>query len=545
VVEARKNSRLAQELLAGFAQDFFGQAAVMLDFLKSTTPSSKHTIISEVNVAHTSLANALADGVTFTQHLTRFERERHLCSSPFAGRARDFGVFARGHPYYNLLPAITAYRLINRKRGSIILPMRWVEKLLNWLFATILILLIAGSSPLPPAASQRVHMLAWQHAFDYTSWTVNAAWVKLGQSALGSPRYFDPASQVDTVREYLRLVEEIQNVENEIRRIYANPNIPDASAASTAERALLDELKQRYQAVAPLAEATLEAQITEILHELGLTAGGQPIPWVLYHITPLPQNLVISERGKIQQVTSYLLHPDLTTQQAERIEGIVDADMDVSSLVVPVGGIALYPTMVMRTTALGWLSDTIAHEWIHVYLAYQPLGWNYDTSQVLRTMNETTASIAGNEIGRMLMERYYPEFLRRYDPTRQLAAVDSELIGPDTFPPPFDFRKEMYITRSHADELLAEGKIEEAESYLEERRQIFWARGYPIRKLNQAYFAFYGSYADVPGGPAGEDPVGPAVRELRARSASLKDFLDQIGRMSSFDELLAALEETE
>jgi hypothetical protein len=423
--------------------------------------------------------------------------------------------------------------------------MRWVERLLNWLFAAILILLVAGSSTLPPAANQRVHMLSWQHAFDYTSWTLNAVWIKLGQSALGSPRYFDPASQVDTVREYLRLVEEIQNVENEIRRIYADPNIPDAGGASITERALLDELKQRYQAVAPLAEATLEAQITEILFELSLTTGGQPIPWVLYHITPLPQNLVVSERGKIQQVTSYLLHPDLTIEQAEHIESIVDADMNVASLVVPVGGIALYPTMVMRTTALGWLSDTITHEWVHIYLAYQPLGWNYDTSHELRTMNETTASIVGNEIGRMVMERHYPEFLRRYDPARQLAAIDSERIGPDTFPPPFDFRKEMYITRLQADELLAEGKIEEAEAYLEERRQIFWARGYTIRKLNQAYFAFYGSYADVPGGPAGEDPVGPAVRELRARSASLKDFLDQIGRMSSFEQLLAALEQAE
>jgi hypothetical protein len=421
--------------------------------------------------------------------------------------------------------------------------MRWLAKLPDFIFAAILILLIAGSSPLPPAAGQRVHMLAWQHAFDYTSWTVNAMWVKLGQSALGNPRYFDPASQVNTVREYLRLVEEIQTVENEIRRIYADPNISDAGAASETERVRLDELKQRYQAVAPLAEATLEAQVTEILHELGLTLGGQPIPWVLYHITPLPQNLVVSPRDKIQQTTTYLLHPDLTTEQAERIEGIVDADMNVSSLVVPVGGIALYPTMVMRTTALGWLSDIIAHEWIHVYLVYQPLGWNYETSHELRTMNETTASIAGNEIGRMVMERYYPEFLRRYDPTRQLAAVDPVILGPDDFPPPFDFRKEMYITRLHTDELLADGKIEQAETYLEERRQIFWERGYAIRKLNQAYFAFYGSYADVPGGPAGQDPVGPAVRELRARSASLKDFLDQIGRMSSFDELLAALEE--
>jgi hypothetical protein len=418
-----------------------------------------------------------------------------------------------------------------------------LERIFNSIFCLFLLLLLSASVPQPLTPAQQVHMLARHNVFDYTSWTLNALWVKLGQSALGTPRYLDSTNQIATVREYLRLVEEIQQVEREISLIYADPAIQDARAATTSQRAHLDELTRRYLAIAPYAEATLEMQVTEILHELGLTLGGQPMPWVLYHITPLPQNLVVSPRDKIVRETSYLLDPNLTTEQAEDIESLVDETMNVSSLVVPVGGIALYPTMVMRTTALGWLADTIAHEWIHIYLAYQPLGWNYSAGPELHTMNETTASIAGNEIGRLLMERYYPEMLRRYDPTEQLASVISGPIGPDTFPPPFNFRHEMYKTRLQAEELLVEGKIEQAETYLEQRRQIFWARGYAIRKLNQAYFAFYGAYADVPGGPAGEDPVGPAVRELRARSASLKEFLDRIGRMSSFAELQAALEE--
>jgi hypothetical protein len=76
---------------------------------------------------------------------------------------------------------------------------------------------------------------------------------------------------------------------------------------------------------------------------------------------------------------------------------------------------------------------------------------------------------------------------------------------------------------------------------MEQRRQVFWANGYPIRKLNQAYFAFYGAYADVPGGAAGEDPVGPAVRTLRAQSSSLAAFLKTIAQMSSFHQLQDAL----
>ncbi len=76
---------------------------------------------------------------------------------------------------------------------------------------------------------------------------------------------------------------------------------------------------------------------------------------------------------------------------------------------------------------------------------------------------------------------------------------------------------------------------------MEQRRLFFWQNGYAIRKLNQAYFAFYGAYADVPGGAAGEDPVGPAVRALRAQSASLTAFLKTISQMDSFKQLQAAV----
>jgi hypothetical protein len=79
---------------------------------------------------------------------------------------------------------------------------------------------------------------------------------------------------------------------------------------------------------------------------------------------------------------------------------------------------------------------------------------------------------------------------------------------------------------------------------MEARRQIFWDHGYHIRKLNQAYFAFHGAYADMPGGAAGSaetDPVGPAVRALRAQSASLAEFINRISWMWRFDQLEAAV----
>jgi hypothetical protein len=99
----------------------------------------------------------------------------------------------------------------------------------------------------------------------------------------------------------------------------------------------------------------------------------------------------------------------------------------------------------------------------------------------------------------------------------------------------------MRITRETVDALLEEGKIEEAEAYMEERRIFLWENGYQIRKLNQAYFAFHGAYADEPGGAAGEDPVGEAVRTLRAQSHSLAAFVNRMSWITSFEQLQQAI----
>jgi hypothetical protein len=91
------------------------------------------------------------------------------------------------------------------------------------------------------------------------------------------------------------------------------------------------------------------------------------------------------------------------------------------------------------------------------------------------------------------------------------------------------------------DALLAEGKIAEAEAYMEERRRFFWEHGYRIRRLNQAYFAFHGAYADQPQGPAGEDPIGAAVRELWRLVGAPARFLRLMAWMDSVADLEATL----
>ncbi len=421
-------------------------------------------------------------------------------------------------------------------------PMRWLENLINYILCFVILLLIPTSSPRLTSIYEQVNVLVSSQAFDAITWTLKATWVKLEQSAMGSPRYFDASAQHNLVLEYINVVKKAEKTQDDIDLIYANPSIKDPEAESTELRKQLAELTRQQDEIGPFAEAILEQQVTNVLADLGFTSGGQPRPWVLYHITPLPQYLVISPRDHIEQITSYLLQPSLTIEQIEGIENHVAAKLNVSTLITPVGGLAAYPTMIMRTTSLSWLTDTIAHEWIHIYLIQRPLGLSYEDPQV-RTMNETTASIAGGEIGKIVMERYYPELAHEVDPALQLASLDLGPLGPWNFPPPFDFRREMHTTRITADQLLAQGKIDEAEAYMDERRQLFWAHGYTLRKLNQAYFAFHGAYADQPGGAAGEDPVGPAVRKLREKSGSLLEFIEKISQMSSFDELQQAIGE--
>ena len=255
--------------------------------------------------------------------------------------------------------------------------------------------------------------------------------------------------------------------------------------------------------------------------------------------------LIVSPRDHIEQTANISIETDLPLDKVVALEGRVDGGFDVSSLVVNIGGVGVYPTMVMQSTDLNWVLSTVAHEWTHNYLTLRPLGVLYGETPELRTMNETTASITGNEIGGLVMKRFYPELVK---PSASLGTGTSLVSDPFDHPTPgdflrphFDFRAEMHETRVTADALLAKGKIDEAEAYMESRRMIFVKQGYLIRKLNQAYFSFYGAYADTPGGAAGEDPVGPAVRALREKSKSLADFVNTIAWMTDFKQLQAAV----
>ncbi len=434
-----------------------------------------------------------------------------------------------------------------------------------WLFLTLLLSWsLTGSVPGSRSLIDRARDFTRPHEFNYLRWTYQALFVKGMQIALDMPHALSRTERYQLIAEYFDLVGRLERNEAALLRLYADPSITDKESAASALKAENERLQARYHLILPFVESILQEQVSQILRQEGLSFLGQPLPPVLYHTSAVPMGLVISPRDRIQQLANISLIPDLSLEQQIALEDAVAAHLNVSTLVVPIGGVGVYPTMIMRTTNLSWLVNVIAHEWTHNYLQFRPLGMLYEKSPELRTMNETTASIVGNEIGEKVIATYYPQlhsltprgfFAEVFTPapsssTWGLVAVPGTSSLGVQFPglpfpqaETFDFRAEMHRTRVMVDRLLAEGKVEEAEAYMEERRRFFWEHGYPIRKLNQAYFAFYGAYADVPLGPAGEDPVGPAVRALRQRSASLAEFLNRIAWMTSFEDLQRALEE--
>ena len=241
-----------------------------------------------------------------------------------------------------------------------------------------------------------------------------------------------------------------------------------------------------------------------------------------------PYYLVISPRDKIETMREILLQPSLSLEEIEDIEAKVD-ELDVSSLVVRLGGLSTpYPTFVTNDANLRFTIDAATEEWLHQYLVFKPLGFRYllDLTGVSRnyeiaTMNETLAGMVSKEISSIVCGKYYPEY---ENDVNQKQTAESE----------FDFNREMREIRKTVDKYLAQGEIEQAEEFMEQKRQYLTSMGHYIRKLNQAYFAFYGTYADS---PTSISPIGLELKELRSQSASLKDFLNTVAVMTSHQDL--------
>lgn len=398
---------------------------------------------------------------------------------------------------------------------------RWLRRTV---FMGLLVFALTGSTvPREVIFISAVRGHTAGYEFSLAGWEYRAILDELQRWVTPAPVPADPAAQKRQVLAYLDQAERMHRLRDELTAL---------AARGEQDRGLeqeLAELRRQQRAEAPLVEQILAGQISQVLRDEALDWRGQIFPPLTFRLDNLPTLLVVSPRDEIRQRYTLPLEPGLVPAARAALESAIDGDLDVSTLIVDLGGYSTYPSLVVNRASLPALVDIVAHEWAHVYLVFRPLGWNYYRSPELTTVNETVASIVGEEVSAKVMARYYPEFA----PAGEPAAEPEELAPP---PEPSPLHLALRRIRLRVDELLAQGRVAEAEQFMERERRALVAEGFELRKLNQAYFAFYGAYATS---PASVDPTGRQLRALRAQSGSLKAFLDQVGAIASTEDWLA------
>jgi hypothetical protein len=371
-------------------------------------------------------------------------------------------------------------------------------------------LVLHASGPSGP-----LETVADQHSFSLFRWEVRhfpEKWLyKIGDFFHGNSQ----GSDEDVLTRYFTLTSKMSALQQ------ADPGSAELTA-DESERAGLENT----------VENIIEGRVTSILKEQGLTMGPPPFtdlglvfPPVDFEFDQPPRVLVTSPRDHITLTHDYLLTPGISPDQIDSIESDAEKEPNTSALVVGTGGVSTYPSVEDNLDSYEHLIEIVFHEWTHSYLAFFPLGSRYFNNSELRTLNETVATISGEQLAQVYFQQY---------PHLDLPAESTSSPSPSPSPAPgeqpFDFTTAMRDLRRQVESLLAEGNIDEAETLMNQKRDEFAAKGYTIRKLNQAYFAFYGFYGTSAGSI---DPIGPKVQQLFASTASPGEFLRQARSLTS------------
>jgi hypothetical protein len=376
---------------------------------------------------------------------------------------------------------------------------------------------------------ERIEAIASPYGFNTAAWELGTVPYEARQ--LAASLHDRRNGETATVTDYFTLTRRIRTLESQARMI-SRGTVPGDLAATEAQLASLTSERPKLEST---VERILERQVKTVLAEQGIY---NPLyvylrvpanfPPLSFKLEKPPDVLVASPRDRILSLAQITLKQGLSDTEMSAIEARTD-ELGVSSLVTEIGGLATtYPSFVTNQGSLRFTLDAAAEEWLHQYLFFKPLGFRYALhlleiapNQEIATLNETVASLASEEIGGLVYEKYY-----------------SGVAPADTNPPRFDFDEAIRSIRKQVDAYLARGEIEAAENFMAERRDYLEENGYYIRKLNQAYFAFHNTYGDDPGSVS---PIGAEIKTLRGQSGSLEEFLNRVSGLTSEQGLLKLL----
>jgi hypothetical protein len=333
------------------------------------------------------------------------------------------------------------------------------------------------------------------------------------------------------LQRYFNLTTEEARVENQ------DPNSPD-----------LPKMEEERAGLENTVESIIDGRVTGILKDQRLTMDpplfsdlGLVFPPVDFEFDQPPRVLITSPRDKIEIQHEYLLSPGLDLDTVQQIEGNAEKDGKTSALVVQTGGFSTYPSVVANLDTYDHLIEIVCHEWTHAFLSFYPLGFNYFGSSELQTLNETAATISGQQLAKLYFQKYGElDLSASAEPAPSPSASPGSRSTLAPTPVPYDFDAQIKALRQDVETLLGEGKVDDAETLMNQKRDEFAGHGYYIRKLNQAYFAFHGSYATS---SSSIDPIGPKMQQVFKDAGSEGEFLRLvrvITTQSELDQLLAA-----
>lgn len=417
---------------------------------------------------------------------------------------------------------------------TVVDPSRFLKKrTIAMLLILLSVLFLVKGDNFTLTASEHI---ASDHLFSLVSWEFKnfpRKWIHLLKEAIPGNKP-SRSERLIIIDEYLQLARKVQKEKNRIEGVLIRQSVTRGSGSATKELIpttfAFEQLKKEKHALQDRAEEAVEAEISNLLSEIGFASMfGLIWPPVDIRFAEPPTLLVVSPRDELKLIESVLLEPGLDVMERADIEQAIFDQENLSALVDDLAGLATYPNIVSDLYTKRIVMRTAVHEWMHAYFFFKPLGRNLWNSETMFTINETVADLVGRELGDIVFERLGDDLAISKSTHGLETNIDS------------NFRRVMRETRKTVEDLLKDGRVDEAEAYLREQHWFLKLRGYGIRKLNQAYFAFRGRYAES---AASINPIGDQVKELRDLMPSVSIFIREMSDVSSHTEFLELLART-
>jgi hypothetical protein len=285
----------------------------------------------------------------------------------------------------------------------------------------------------------------------------------------------------------------------------------------------LTTLRKKRNSILLKIEKEIQKIVRNQIKVEGLDTKGFIFPPVLIKIFDPPLLLVTSPRNLISREKEILLDSSMKNSRKNIIEQKILDEENLSAVILEIGGLASYPSMIKPNTNFERLFELTAHEWLHQYLIFYPLGRSIFKNNEMNEINETLANIFGKEISKKICTN---ELYKIYCENNELTTTTNKNFDYDLF---------MKETRKNVDFLLKNNNISKAEKYMEDRRKNLEDEGILIRKINQAWFAFHGTYTDS---PTSVSPVFSILKKIQEDTENMKEFIDILKNISNYEQLL-------